>query len=100
MRDNDLTDRAFSGASPFGMIDQDTYSGALSFLRRPYSKDLTGADVVVSGVPYDLAVSNRPGTRSVRSTFRRSTFTKPIPRFDRTEDGIATRLPASSACSV
>lgn len=63
MRDSNLTDRAFSGASPFGMVDQDTYAGALSFLRRPYSKDLTGADVVVSGVPYDLAVTNRPGTR-------------------------------------
>lgn len=72
MRDNNLTDRAFSGASPFGMVDQDTYSGALSFLRRPYSKDISKADVVVSGVPYDLAVSNRPGTRfgprSIRQT--------------------------------
>ena len=58
-----ITDRAFSGHSPFGLLDQDTYSGALSFLRRPYSKDLIGADVVVNGVPYDLAVTNRPGTR-------------------------------------
>lgn len=63
MRDSDLTDRAFSGASPFGLADHDTYSGALSFLRRPYSKDIAESDVVVSGVPYDLAVSNRPGTR-------------------------------------
>ena len=63
MGDDSLTDRAFSGASPHGMIDQDTYSGALSFLRRPYSKDASGADVVISGVPYDLAVTNRPGTR-------------------------------------
>ena len=63
MGDDTLTDRSFSGASPFGMRDQDTYSGALSFLRRPYSKDIAGADVVVSGVPYDLATTNRPGTR-------------------------------------
>jgi len=63
MSDDDLTDRAFSGASPFGLDNQDTYSGALSFLRRPYSKDLAGTDVVVNGVPYDLAVTNRPGTR-------------------------------------
>ncbi len=61
--DSDFTDRAFSSASPFGMKDQDTFSGALSFLRRKYSKDLTDADVVVCGVPYDLAVTNRPGTR-------------------------------------
>ena len=60
---SDNTDRAFSNASPFGMVDQDTWSGALSFLRRKYSKDLEGTDVVVCGVPYDLAVSNRPGTR-------------------------------------
>ncbi len=63
MGDDRLTDRAFSGVSPFGMIDQDTYAGALSFLRRPYSKDLAAAEVVVNGVPYDLAVTNRPGTR-------------------------------------
>lgn len=63
MGDNAITDRAFSGYSPFGMVDQDTYSGALSFLRRPYSKHVGDADVVVSGIPYDLAVTNRPGTR-------------------------------------
>lgn len=63
MADDHQTDRAFSGASPFGMHDHDTFSGALSFLRRPYSKDIADADVVVSGVPYDLAVTNRPGTR-------------------------------------
>lgn len=63
MADQDLTDRAFNGASPFGMADQTTYCGALSFLRRPYSKDLTGADAVVCGIPYDLAVTDRPGTR-------------------------------------
>ena len=40
-----------------------TYGGALSFLRRRYTRDLTGADVVVSGVPYDGAVTYRPGCR-------------------------------------
>ncbi|MEM7686982.1 MAG: agmatinase, partial [Pseudomonadota bacterium] len=40
-----------------------TYAGALSFLRRPYSKDLTGSEVAIVGVPYDLAVTDRPGTR-------------------------------------
>ena len=63
MSKNAITDRAFSGHSPFGLIDQDTYCGALSFMRRPYSKDLDGTEVVVAGVPYDLAVTNRPGTR-------------------------------------
>lgn len=35
----------------------------MSFLRTQYSKDLTGADIVLAGVPFDLAVSNRAGTR-------------------------------------
>ncbi len=51
MGDSDITDRAFSGASPHGLVDEDTSAGALSFLRRPYSKDARGADVVVSGAP-------------------------------------------------
>ncbi len=40
-----------------------TYGGALSFLRRRYSRDLAGVDVVVSGVPYDGSVTNRSGCR-------------------------------------
>ncbi|MEL6287213.1 MAG: agmatinase [Pseudomonadota bacterium] len=56
-------DRAFASRSPYGMSEEGAFAGALSFLRRPYTKDATGADVVVSGVPYDLAVTNRPGTR-------------------------------------
>jgi len=40
-----------------------TYSGVTSFLRRPYRKDLTGVDVAIMGVPFDLATSNRPGAR-------------------------------------
>ena len=40
-----------------------TFSGILSFLRRPYSRDLDGVDVAVTGVPYDNATTDRPGTR-------------------------------------
>ena len=40
-----------------------TFAGVLSFLRRPYSRDLTGVDVAVSGIPYDNATTDRPGTR-------------------------------------
>jgi agmatinase len=61
--DSRVTDRAFSGHSPHGLADKDTYAGALSFLRRPYSKDVAGADIIVSGVPFDLATTNRPGAR-------------------------------------
>jgi agmatinase len=40
-----------------------TYGGILSFLRCPYSRDLASADVVVSGIPFDNAVTYRPGAR-------------------------------------
>lgn len=40
-----------------------TYGGALSFLRRRYTRDLAGVDVAVMGVPWDSAVTNRPGCR-------------------------------------
>jgi agmatinase len=40
-----------------------TYGGALSFLRRRYSRDLDGVDVAVMGFPYDASVTYRPGCR-------------------------------------
>jgi len=40
------------------------YAGILSFLRFPYSRDLTKADIAVLGVPYDLGTTNRSGARS------------------------------------
>ena len=57
------TDLAFTAQSNKGHVDEHTYSGALSFLRRRYSKDLGGVDVAVVGVPFDLATTNRPGAR-------------------------------------
>ncbi|MEM7545014.1 MAG: agmatinase [Pseudomonadota bacterium] len=43
--------------------DEYMYCGALSFCRRKYARDLAGVDVAVMGVPFDTAVTNRPGTR-------------------------------------
>jgi agmatinase len=40
-----------------------TYAGALSFMRRKYTRDLTGVDVAVTGIPFDCATSNRSGAR-------------------------------------
>ena len=57
------TDLAFTRESPYGTQAEPTYSGALSFLRRRYTKDLSGVDVAVVGVPFDLATTNRPGAR-------------------------------------
>jgi agmatinase len=56
-------DQAFNRESPYGTHAEPTYSGALSFLRRRYTKDLTGVDVAVVGVPFDTATTNRPGAR-------------------------------------
>jgi len=61
--DPNAVDQAFTRSSPYGTHAEPTYSGALSFLRRKYTKDLTGVDVAVVGVPFDLATTNRPGTR-------------------------------------
>ncbi|MFV0474527.1 MAG: agmatinase [Pikeienuella sp.] len=43
--------------------DEAMYSGALSFCRRRYARDLAGVDIAVIGVPFDTSVTNRPGTR-------------------------------------
>ena len=40
-----------------------TFAGILSFLRCPYGRDLAGIDVAITGVPYDNATTDRPGTR-------------------------------------
>jgi agmatinase len=39
------------------------FAGVLSFMRRQYTKELQGAQVVVSGIPLDLATTNRTGAR-------------------------------------
>ncbi|MFQ5439153.1 MAG: agmatinase [Paracoccaceae bacterium] len=56
-------DGAFTRKSLRGVSMEATFGGALSFLRRRYTKDLTGVDLAITGVPFDSAVTNRPGTR-------------------------------------
>ncbi len=56
-------DNAFTRKAPHGLSFENTFGGATSFLRRRYSKDLKGVDIAVTGVPFDMAVTNRPGTR-------------------------------------
>lgn len=57
------SDLAFRRADPRGTLVEPAYAGALSFMRRRYSADLTGADVAVLGVPFDSSVSGRSGAR-------------------------------------
>ncbi|WP_299150105.1 agmatinase [uncultured Tateyamaria sp.] len=56
-------DHAFTREDLRGPSFELTFGGATSFLRRRYTKDLSGVDIAVTGVPFDQAVTNRPGTR-------------------------------------
>ncbi|SFD09904.1 agmatinase [Tropicimonas isoalkanivorans] len=56
-------DLAFTRDDLRGTIPEAAYAGALSFMRRRFTRDLTNADVAILGVPYDLALSGRSGTR-------------------------------------
>lgn len=46
-----------------GLAFENAFAGAPSFLRRRYSKDLTGVDLAITGIGFDQAVTNRPGAR-------------------------------------
>ena len=61
--DKETGDHAIMRESLYGTTPEPTYAGATSFMRRKYTRDLKGVDVVVSGVPLDTATTNRPGTR-------------------------------------
>ena len=56
-------DQAFTRAEMRGLSFENAFGGATSFLRRRYGKDLAGVDVAVTGIPFDQAVTHRPGSR-------------------------------------
>ncbi|MGQ5525299.1 agmatinase [Chitinimonas sp. PSY-7] len=58
-----LGDSAIQRPTLYGTAIENTYAGVLSFMRRNYTRDLKGTDVVISGVPLDLATTFRPGAR-------------------------------------
>ena len=59
----DSGDNAITRESLYGTTAEPTYAGVTSFMRRKYTQDLDGVDVVVTGVPLDTATTNRPGAR-------------------------------------
>ncbi len=69
---NKTIDHAFTATSLTSAASDPTFAGALSFMRRRFTKDLAGVDVAVWGVPFDAAVSNRPGTRFGPQAIRRA----------------------------
>ncbi|EBA03646.1 agmatinase [Rhodobacterales bacterium HTCC2150] len=64
MLENEIeVDVAITRTSQKGITLENNFAGVVSFLRRVYTKDLTGVELAVTGVPFDMAASNRPGTR-------------------------------------
>lgn len=61
-------DQAFRGdpSTRAGLLGRETdmtYGGALSFMRRLYTRDLAHADFAITGICFDMGTSNRPGAR-------------------------------------
>lgn len=65
-------DQAFNSGTLYGTETEMSYSGARSFLRRRYSRDLDGVDFAVLGLPYDMSTSGRPGARFGPEALRRA----------------------------
>jgi agmatinase len=76
-------DGAIRRRNPHQPVEENTFAGVLSFMRRLYARDLTGVDLVVSGVPLDLATTARPGTRfgpaAIRAASAEIASTLPYP---------------------
>ncbi len=70
-------DHAFTREDMKGHSFENVFGGAPSFLRRKYTKDLTGVDIAVTGMPFDQAVTNRPGTRLGPRAIREASALQP-----------------------
>ena len=70
-------DLAFTRKERRGLAFENAFGGATSFLRRSYSKELAGVDLAVTGVPFDQAVTNRPGTRLGPRAIREASSLQP-----------------------
>jgi agmatinase len=71
-------DLAFTREGLKGPAFENAFAGATSFLRRRYAKDLTGIDLAVTGVPFDQAVTHRPGTRFGPRAIREASSLQPF----------------------
>ncbi len=70
-------DLAFTRKGLTGLGFENAFGGATSFLRRTYTKDLTGVDLAVTGVPFDQAVTHRTGTRFGPRAIREASALQP-----------------------
>ncbi len=72
------TDTAFTRKGLRGLAFENAFGGATSFLRRNYTKDLTGVDLAITGVPFDQAVTHRTGTRFGPRAIREASALQPF----------------------
>ncbi|MFE3836954.1 agmatinase [Pseudogemmobacter sonorensis] len=70
-------DTAFTRKSLRGLAYENAFGGATSFLRRRYTKDLTGVDLAVTGVAFDQAVTHRAGARFGPRAIREASSLQP-----------------------
>lgn len=61
-----------------GLSYENAFGGATSFLRRRYTKNLDGVDLAVTGIPFDQAVTNRPGARFGPRAVREASTLQPF----------------------
>jgi agmatinase len=73
----DEVDAAFTRKGLRGLTYENAFGGATSFLRRTYTKDLTGVDLAITGVPFDQAVTHRTGTRFGPRAIREASALQP-----------------------
>jgi agmatinase len=71
-------DLAFTREDRRGLAFENAFGGATSFLRRRYTKDLTGVDLAVTGIPFDQAVTHRPGARFGPRAIREASALQPF----------------------
>ena len=74
----EAVDVAFTATDRRGLAYENAFGGATSFLRRTYTKDLSGYDLAVTGVPFDQAVTHRPGTRFGPRAIREASSLQPF----------------------
>ena len=71
-------DGAFTRDDPRGLDFENAFGGAPSIFRRRYAKDLRGFDLAVTGVPFDQAVTHRPGARFGPRAIREASALQPF----------------------
>ncbi|MFL2740352.1 MAG: arginase family protein, partial [Paracoccaceae bacterium] len=71
-------DQAFTRDCYSGQSYENAFGGATSFLRLKYTKELNNIDLAITGIPFDQAVTNRPGARFGPRAIREASTLQPF----------------------